>query len=112
MHIHISNTTYVPKGTYNLKAVGAYSSGLIALRIFNKEDNPITTVTVNLWDKTLAVDTTGLVCVKDWSENEGILKDLIDNKVIHPKTLPIPTGYCTAHLCRLTDDAFKKLMDG
>ena len=38
-------------------------------------------------------DTTRLIAIKDWSENEGIEKALLDNNVFEKFIKTIPTGY-------------------
>ena len=58
---------------------------------------PIATASVNVPNLTLPTDQ---VAIKDWSENEGVLKALVDAGVV--KVLyQVPTGYAIAHVCQI-----------
>ena len=42
-------------------------------------------------------DTTRLIAIKDWSENEGIEKALLDNNVLEEYISRVPTGYVSGN---------------
>ena len=41
------------------------------------------------------------VVIKDYSENEGILKMLIDNKIVNKSHAKVPLGFAEGHICQL-----------
>jgi hypothetical protein len=76
-----------------------YLNGRTALELESeKGGDPITVATVNIPELPLEADE---VFIKDWSENEGMLKVLQDAKIIGPTIEEVPTGFVTAHKCKL-----------
>jgi hypothetical protein len=82
---------------------GKYPNGRIALRLvgaagFESEGEAIATCTVNLPDQELPE---GFVFIKDWSENEGMLRALVSTKIVEYPVKEVPSGYVKAHMCKL-----------
>ena len=89
---------------------GKYSNGRIAMILTNAtvEDDggfkyppgsmQIAVATVNLPDVDLASDE---VCIKNWSENEGVLNILYDAGVIGPVLRLIKTGFVECPVVQL-----------
>lgn len=61
---------------------------------------PYLVATVNLADEDLEYNE---VAIKTWTENDGILKALIENDIVSPPHRQVPVGYTTAHICYLND---------
>lgn len=71
----------------------------IALMLIDADDGlPITTCTVNIPEVFVEKDQ---LIIKDWSENEGILKWLQEHNIVGPRLRSIPTGHVEADLCEL-----------
>jgi len=93
MQIKLNNGTYddcsikICKYPNNRPALVLYHEGEILL-----------IATVNMPDVEIP---DGYVCIKDWSENEGILTSLIENKIIKPPKFHIPTEYVNISVCKL-----------
>jgi hypothetical protein len=84
-----------------VKKVGTYSNGRIALQIIDESKcypKEVATVTVNIPQVDLKEDE---VLIKDWSENEGVLDDLIKFNIISKPISTVPTGFVVAHKCKL-----------
>lgn len=77
-----------------------YPNQRIAIRLVNKKFwQPIATMTVNVVDQPLEV---GKIIVKSYSENEGLIEDLIERDyVTHVKAIKV--GYTLAFECSMTD---------
>ncbi len=43
----------------------------------------------------------GYVAVKDYSENEGVLKFLIDNDIVEPPVTHVESGYVKLPICKI-----------
>ena len=69
-----------------------------AISIVNPMEGPMCKCTVNIPDVKLEDDE---VLIKDYSENEGVLGDLINAKVISSSIEQIPTGHVYVHKCKL-----------
>jgi len=74
-----------------------YSNNRPALVIYH-EGEVLLTATVNMPDSNVPE---GYVCIKDWSENEGILKALIENSIIAPPEFYILLEFVTVSVCKL-----------
>lgn len=75
------------------------NNGRFALTVVDKEDRaPVCTATINMPEKHLEVDE---VIIKDYSENQGVLEDLVSMKIIsHPhRYIYLPHGL-KAPVCR------------
>ena len=80
-----------------------YGNGRTAIGLFDPETaEPLCVATVNLPEADLAEDH---VFIKDWSENEGVLKSLVDQDLVVDTGGRVPTGYVSAALCLLTEKA-------
>lgn len=88
----------LPKGTVTYVQIAQYANGRPAIQLCSDTGAPEAMATCNLPD-TKVPD--GHVLIKDWSENKGIMEDLIDNGVIGPPVGVAPTGFCLAKLCPL-----------
>lgn len=76
---------------------GQYANGRTAITLMS-EEGPVATVTVNIPDADLSP---GDILVKTWSENEGMVNFLADNKIVQDMGHDVPTGFVTARVCRL-----------
>lgn len=68
----------------------------IALQLWCS-DGPMATATVNTPLKL----NEGIVCIKDWSENEGILEALIEAGIVSEPLGVYRFSYCEGSLCAL-----------
>ena len=79
----------------------SYAGNRIALVLTHAEDgSPVATATVNLPEYPVPDNH---VLIKDWSENEGMYKLLLEAGVIKPMITLVPTGYVHAYLCELNN---------
>ena len=87
---------------WNCKVIKCnYVTGHLALKLVDVEDgSPIATASVNLPATTDISE--GYVYIKDWSENEGMLKALTEAGIVEPVGVRSPTGRCMADLCKYT----------
>lgn len=77
----------------------AYQNGRTAIILADADTGePVTVATVNLPDIPM-LDT--WVCIKSWSENEGMADELERLGVIGPAITVAPTGYVTATIHQL-----------
>ena len=74
-----------------------YSNNRPALVIYH-DNEVLLKASVNIPDHLVPE---GYICIKDWNENEGVLKSLIENNIIEPAIHYIPVGYCDAAVCKL-----------
>jgi hypothetical protein len=74
-----------------------YDNGRVALQLVD-EEGPVATATVNLPDAPLGKNE---VCVKDWSENEGMLRSLVAAGVVKPTGKTIRSGFVEVPVCEL-----------
>ncbi len=78
-----------------------YASGQHALQLFSPYGSEMT-VTSNMPDHDIAKDE---IVVKNYSENEGILAELIRLKIIaQPSVRQIRSGFVTLEVCKLLID--------
>lgn len=76
-----------------------YSNGRVAIVLIDEEDGlDLLTATVNLPHEDLQK---GEIFIKDWSENEGVLKFLQNNKIVGPVKRSIPSGFVEAQVVDL-----------
>jgi hypothetical protein len=82
-------TKYIDEKNVHVR-VSTYQSGITAINLFTNNGIPLAHVTANIGNK-------DLVYVKDYSENEGMAKALLDAGVILPPTKhsEIPSGFVT-----------------
>jgi len=67
-------------------------TNMVALQLYTSDGSPYMTASFNPVEVP-DTDTTRLIAIKDWSENEGIEKALLDNNVFEKFVKSIPTGY-------------------
>ena len=67
-------------------------TNMVALQLYDSNGFPYMTAAFNPVEIP-DTDTTRLIAIKDWSENEGIEKALLDNNVFEKFVKSIPTGY-------------------
>lgn len=88
-------------GTYNVKLMfGKYvDNDRTCISLIDAEDgSPVARATVNVIEADLAPDE---VIIKNWSENENMLKFLIDNKIVKDTGRRVRCGYIEAPVCHL-----------
>lgn len=81
-----------------------YKNGNLALSIYNFSDGPICTVTVNP-GMALPDD---LVAIKNYSENDGILPELIKLGIINEVVYMLPQGFVEIPICTYNKEMLKK----
>jgi hypothetical protein len=74
-----------------------YDNGRVALQLVDDE-GPVATATVNLPDAELGKNE---VCVKDWSENQGMLEVLTAAGVVKQTGKTIRSGFVEVPICEL-----------
>ena len=79
--------------------VARYHDKTIALRFLTEIGEPVSVATVCL-SHIEEKPAEGNVFIKDWSENEGILKALQEAEIISEPVRRIKTGFCTAYECK------------
>ena len=90
-----------PYGLYRgviLKA-RRYPNGNLAIEMLSEEVGYVMTPTVNAG---VRLDDSA-VCIKDWSENEGIAEAMKDAGFLGDLVGTIPCGYCSAKVFAVTD---------
>jgi len=90
-------------GTYNNCTIKlcTYPNNRPAIIIYHN-DEVLLKASVNMPDYPIPEE---YVCIKDWSENEGILKALIENEIIHPPEFTISSGFVIVNVCKLLKGA-------
>lgn len=88
-----------------------YGNGVPALLLVDAiSGEPIAKATVNIPDMKPEKDH---VFIKDWSENQGMMKALINYKVIHDKPVKaFPFNRVQVYECKLTSKALKLPIQG
>lgn len=81
------------------KSQYAGRNGRIALLANDNEGYPYLTATVNLPD--YEIPTKSHTFIKNWSENSGILKVLVDAKIVEDTGITVPTGFVSANLVKV-----------
>ena len=83
--------------------------GRVALRLEDWNDgSPVATITVNLPEAKL--DEEHEVCVKDWSENEGMLNAIIAAGFAQDTGRRVPTGFVEAAIVRIDYNALAEYL--
>jgi len=81
-----------------------YNNGRIALEILNADENsvefnfPYAVATVNMPDVLLEENE---VLIKDYTENEGVLKFLVENNIVYATERGVESGFVWLPLCIL-----------
>lgn len=71
-----------------------------ALRIFLPTGEPLLTASVNVPEANIPEDH---ILIKDWSENAGILDELIRHNIVENTHNIVSCGFAVAHLCKIID---------
>jgi hypothetical protein len=75
-----------------------YSNGRIGLLLDTPAGEPVAVATVNLSDEPLE---DGYTFIKDYSQNEGLLKALQDAGIVGPIVDIVSTGYVNAYTVKV-----------
>lgn len=77
-----------------------YKNGVIALLVFSEKGEPLFTASVNIPEEaaSLKKDET---FIKDWSENEGVLKCLQNEGIVGPTLFEVSTGFVKAQAVKV-----------
>lgn len=78
-----------------------YFNGNIALLVVADNGEVICKASVNLVDYSIPKNH---ILIKNWSENEGILSELIHHGIVEDTGKIFPAGFCESHLCKLLVD--------
>lgn len=89
-------TTYKCKVSYS-KYI---SNQRISITLVDYDNYPIAVATVNIPEENLDYNE---VAIKNWSENEGILKTLINAGIINKPHRQVDVGFVKADICYLND---------
>lgn len=90
-------TTWLDEKNVSLR-FDRYRNGRTCLSLVSEYGEPLMVATVNLPDVAVPKD---CVLIKDYSENEGLLKVLIDNKIVSDTSIRIPSGFVSIPMCKL-----------
>lgn len=78
-----------------------YQDGTLAIQIFEKKTlEPIATASVNLGVNLEE----GLVFIKDYNENEGVLDALLSAGIVEEVITMVPSGFVQIPLCRINTE--------
>lgn len=78
----------------------------IALQLIDAENGePIAMATVNL--PQIEDIEPNTVFIKDYSENDGMLKTLVDNKIVKYKGIKVNTGFVTIPVCEIIHESLR-----
>jgi hypothetical protein len=96
-----------------------YKDKRTCLRLHTTENGysePLLTATINIPEadveliaKPYKVDPARIVFIKNWSENKGIYEALLSAGYISPSLYLMQTGFVSAQICIITEEAWKKL---
>ena len=77
---------------------------MVALQLYDSNGFPYMTASFNpvevpdISESAISYkDTNRMIAIKDWSENEGIEKALLDNNVLEEYISRVPTGYVSGN---------------
>lgn len=84
-------------GTRCVLKFGTYPNGRVAIRLVSS-DGPFGVATVNIPDAELAPNE---VCIKSYSENEGMLDALVKARVVAKPHRTVQSGYVVIPVCKL-----------
>ena len=75
-----------------------YKEGGIRIQLYDSKDGtPYATATTSIQEDLES----GEVAIKDWSENEGILDFLVQNKIVKEPHRFVKSGYVKIPICEL-----------
>jgi hypothetical protein len=108
METTIMNTIQFKEWTCVLELGLYHGTGQAAIMLNDAEDgSPVARATIHMPGLALPPE---VVCIKDYSENEGMRQALIDAGIIEPEILTyIPSGYVTIPVVKLKDEILEKV---
>jgi hypothetical protein len=75
-----------------------YKDGKIRIQLYDSKDGtPYATATTNIQEELEQ----GEVAIKDWSENQGILDFLVQNRIVKEPHRFVESGYVKIPICEL-----------
>ena len=75
-----------------------YNDGKIRIQLYDSKDGtPYATATTNIQEELEQ----GEVAIKDWSENQGILDFLVQNRIVKEPHRFVESGYVKIPICEL-----------
>lgn len=80
--------------------LGKYGNGRPALQLFDEDNIPFATATVNLVDYEMPGD---CVAIKDYNENQGMFAALLDQDIINGIVDIYQCEYVSIPICTLSD---------
>ena len=84
--------------------IGMYGNGRKAIKIVSDVDGqPMMTATSNLPEFDIDLEDDDVI-IKTYSENEGILQDLIDNGIISKPHMELMNGFALFPVAKLTEE--------
>ena len=90
-------------------AVREYDNKRIAIELLDMNDkSPFAVASVNLPDFVIGKD---MVFIKDYSENEGMLRTLVEADIVQDTGETAPSGYVDVPLCVLNEKIFKEYLN-
>ena len=92
-----TGSRFLPAGTLVHRTT--YADGNTCLAASDAEGMPEGVLSVNLPETNINEE---YVWIKDWAENEGVLNALIESKLVEDLNITQPTGFCEAHLVKLS----------
>jgi hypothetical protein len=82
--------------------ISQYNTGSTAIQLISPEGEHLMNATVNIPTVILNPDQ---VCIKDYSENQGILAELIRLNIVSQPEFYITSGFVDIPVCQLHDPA-------
>jgi len=82
-----------------LLKVSKYRNKSTALQLIAVDGEPVATLTVALDYEVELLD--GFVLIKDYSENEGVLAELVRNGIVEDTGNRVSSGYVSIPICKL-----------
>lgn len=93
-------------GTEGQLYIGRYADGMIALAILDQETGETISVATVCMVATTTYKDKRHVWLKDWSENEGLIDQLVKANVVELTGNTTPAGHAIAIEGRITDTLF------
>lgn len=78
---------------------GRYQNGSLALQLVSPTHGPIAKASSNVESLVDEPLPEGVIAVKDYSENKGMLEFLQDNKIVGPIQTTIRAGHAELYVC-------------
>ena len=82
-----------------------YDNNRVAIELLDSEDeSPFCVASVNIPDFEIEKD---MVFIKDYSENEGMLKLLVEENIVYDTGETVSSGFVDVPLCIINKEIFK-----